>query len=351
MITEKIFPYRWNLADGYPAKGVPHNNRKVFGTFLCGGGSSMGYKLAGFDHLGGVEIDARMAKVYRLNHNPQMLYNMDIRQFNKMENLPEILYNLDILDGSPPCTTFSMAGERENSWGKKKKFAEGQAEQTLDDLCLEYVKTINKLKPKVCVLENVSGIVKGNAIMYANSIVKELDRVGYRTQIFLLNAAFMGVPQKRERVFFIGCRKELPLEKLSLEFNCTPILFKEICEYNVKKNNLSNWAYELWRQRIPSDFDVYDINKRLTGKISGFTLKLIHGDAVAQTMIASGSEMLFDLPRGYTTNEMKLLSTFPMDYKISDAHGTAKFIMGMSVPPVMMAQIARQIYIQWLSKI
>lgn len=47
------FPYRWKLADGFPAPGVKPNGRKVFGTFVCGGGSAMGYKLAGFDYLGG----------------------------------------------------------------------------------------------------------------------------------------------------------------------------------------------------------------------------------------------------------------------------------------------------------
>ena len=94
----------------------------------------MGYKLAGYDCLGGVEIDPKVAATYERNLHPKILYNLDIRDFNALEDLPAELYNLDILDGSPPCTTFSMSGDREESWGKKKKFREGQAEQTLDDL-------------------------------------------------------------------------------------------------------------------------------------------------------------------------------------------------------------------------
>ncbi len=123
----RLFNYKWFLRDGYPAKGIEPNNYSVFGTFICGGGSTMGYKLAGFNHLGGVELDPKLAKIYQLNHKPKFLYNEDIREFNKREDLPKELYSLDILDGSPPCSSFSMAGSREKAWGKEKKFREGQA--------------------------------------------------------------------------------------------------------------------------------------------------------------------------------------------------------------------------------
>lgn len=113
--------YDWQKHKGYPKS----NGLKVFGTFVCGGGSTMGYKLAGYEHLGGVEIDKRMANIYEVNHNPKHLYVEDIRLFNKREDLPEELYDLDILDGSPPCSTFSMSGKREKGWGVEKVFKEG----------------------------------------------------------------------------------------------------------------------------------------------------------------------------------------------------------------------------------
>ena len=59
------FPYKWYLKDGYPAKGIKKNNLKVFSTFACGGGSTMGYKLAGYDVIGANDIDAQMENVYR----------------------------------------------------------------------------------------------------------------------------------------------------------------------------------------------------------------------------------------------------------------------------------------------
>ena len=202
------FPYKWNIADGYPAKGIKKNNLNVFGTFICGGGSTMGYKLAGFNHLGGVEIDPPIADVYKENHNPKYLFLQDIRDFNKRTDLPTELYSLDLLDGSPPCSTFSMAGSREKAWGKSKQFREGQANQTLDDLVFVYCDTIIKLQPKVFILENVKGIIQGNAKVYSKAIVQKMEKAGYTVQVFCLNAPSMGVPQKRERVFFIGHKNE-----------------------------------------------------------------------------------------------------------------------------------------------
>ena len=188
----------------------------------------MGYKLAGYEHLGGVELDPSIAAIYKANHHPKYIYTMDIRDFNELEDLPEELYNLDILDGSPPCSTFSMAGSREKAWGKAKQFKEGQKLQRLDDLVFVYCETIEKLKPKVCWLENVAGLLRGNGKIYAKEIAKRLNEIGYNVQLFLLNGATMGLPQMRERVFFIGLRKDFHLPKLVLDFNEAPITFGEI---------------------------------------------------------------------------------------------------------------------------
>ena len=217
------FPYRWNLADGYPAKGIEAHGLKVFGTFICGGGSTMGYKLAGFDHIGGVEIDPKVAEVYKANHNPKHLFIEDIREFNQRKELPEELYNLDILDGSPPCSSFSMAGNREKDWGKEKVFREGQAKQRLDDLFFDYIALAKRLQPKVVIAENVKGMLQGNAKAYVKRIKKEFEAAGYVVQLFLLNASSMGVPQKRERVFFVCQRNDMGCSRIVLDFMETQI--------------------------------------------------------------------------------------------------------------------------------
>lgn len=138
-----MFDWKWYLKDIKQDKDV-----KVFSTFSCGGGSTMGYKRAGFKVLGNVEIDKKINEMYVKNFNPKYNFNMDLREFNLLENLPQELYQLDILDGSPPCSTFSMAGVREKAWGKEKRFREGQKLQTLDDLFFVFLDTVKKIKSK-----------------------------------------------------------------------------------------------------------------------------------------------------------------------------------------------------------
>lgn len=87
------FPYNWRLSEAKFTK----DKGKVFSCFACGGGSTMGYKLAGFDVIGCNEIDPKMMKCYIENHNPQYTFLEDIRNLLHREDLPEELYNLTIL--------------------------------------------------------------------------------------------------------------------------------------------------------------------------------------------------------------------------------------------------------------
>lgn len=309
----------------------------------------MGYKLAGFEHLGGVEIDPPIADVYKENHKPKYLFVEDIRAFNDRSDLPQELYDLDILDGSPPCSTFSMAGSREKAWGKEKHFREGQAVQVLDDLVFVYCDTIIKLMPKVFILENVKGIIQGNAKAYSREIVRKMTAAGYKMQVFLLNAASMGVPQKRERVFFIGHRKELNLLELKLKFEEKAILFGEIKGDLGKENSIHDNS--IWSLRKVGEMDFGETLLRIGKKQSNWNSKYIYSDKVCNTITStSGSKLIeFDFPNHVSDTKIKQIGSYPLDYNFKSIE--PKYLIGMSVPPVMTAQIAHQIYLQWLSKL
>ena len=312
----------------------------------------MGYKLAGYEMLGICEIDPQMARIYKKNHNPKMVFLEDIRVFRKREDLPLELFNLDILDGSPPCSSFSTAGNREKDWGKEKVFREGQAKQRLDDLFFEYIALVKRLRPKVAIAENVSGLLKGAAKGYVKEIQAAFNEAGYDLQVFLFNAASMGVPQKRQRSFFIARRSDLNLPPLKCNFDDKPITFGQVRrEGDGQYKEPTAYDLNVWKHRQPADKSYADVNVRLTGKTSNFNSIFIHDYDVCNTIAASNgnSLALVSSSRFMSVRELKCCGTFPQDYDFMDAH--PKYVIGMSVPPVMTARIAEQIQWQWLDKL
>ena len=261
-----MLPYRYTL--DFINEQKDKNGLKVFSLFCCGGGSSFGYKMAGCTVLGGVEIDPRVAECYKENHKPTHFYNEDIRDFNVREDLPQELYELDILDASPPCSLFSLSWDREKKWGKETKFREGQKVQTLDDLFFHTIETTRKLRPKVFVFENVKAMLAGNAKTYTRRVLNELKELGYETQVFLLNAMNCGVPQRRERVFFVGYdTKRFSFPKLTLEFNEKPIPFREIYTQGLNDCKFSPVCQKYWGSRSLED----DLLSHTYARVMGLT--------------------------------------------------------------------------------
>lgn len=335
--------WKWYKSD---INNIKKNGLKVFSTFSCGGGSSYGYKLAGYELLGNCEIDRKINAMYVKNHRPKHNYNMDIRDFNKVQSLPKELYELDILDGSPPCSTFSMAGEREKNWGKAKQFREGQKKQVLDDLFFAFLETVERLQPKVVVAENVDGMTRGKSRYYITMVINEFRRIGYDVQVFRLNSMFMNVPQSRVRIFFIANRMNYP--KLHITPNEKPILFREVATKNNKSMNKTTQAYWLMKNfMVSTDRNIGDINERVRNRYSNFNTPIIRFNEVHPTVCANSAEYREDLT--YVTDaEIVSVSTFPQDY---DFNGNpAQYVCGMSVPPRMMEYIARAIAEQWFGK-
>lgn len=341
----KNLNYEWRKKTDYP----PPFKGKVFGTYVCGGGSTMGYKLAGFEHIGGVEIDSKMAKVYTTNHTPRYFFHEDIRRFNERTDLPIELYDLDILDGSPPCSTFSMSGKREKGWGVEKKFKEGQQLQTLDDLVYVYCDTIAKLKPKVAILENVTGIVAGRAKKYTIGVCERLESLGYDVQIFQLNSATMGVPQSRERIFFIARRKDLGLKPLSLMFNEQPIPFGCIVDKGSNTHKPLWPSIEVrWQYIEKGDQNLKFADARyrqLTTYNAFFSTSLLYDDSVPGTLTSNGTTLYYDEKRNLNDLEYRRMSSFPIDFDFCGQD--VRYVCGMSVPPLMTARIANAIWEQW----
>jgi DNA (cytosine-5)-methyltransferase 1 len=324
----------------------------------------MGYKLAGYDVVGCNDIDERMMRLYRENHKPRYSFCESIQSFKERSDLPKELFDLDILDGSPPCSSFSISGNREDDWGVERKFVEGQEKQILDTLFFDFIDLADKLRPKAVVAENVMGLLMGEAKAYVIRIYEHFEKIGYSVQHFVLNAADMGVPQKRERVFFVALRNDLCggflsqvdmftyKPKLSLSFKANPIPFKEIEERGgVGCMKMYPSIKKHWERTQPGE-SFSESHKRETSKRGWFNYAKTHPDKTLATITAhteGGGEYHYSECRSLSRLEVCKAGSFPLDYNFLDQN--PKYVVGMSVPPLMIAGIAFEIYEQWLSKI
>lgn len=349
-LNTTINPHAWFLKD---LESVPQNGLKVMTTFSCGGGSTLGYKLAGCDVIAANDIDPEMAYHYKLNLNPKYYFLCPIKDLLKQE-LPKELYALDILDGSPPCSNFSMAGNREKDWGKDKHFREGQAKQVLDDLFFDYLNLVEHLKPKVAIAENVKGLVQGNAKGYVKLIMARFKAIGYKAQLFLVNAADCGVPQKRKRVFFMALRDDIDKPKLALTPKCRWISvgeatsdIQEITQQEVIQTKPTGLDLKYW-SKCRNGESYSDAHIRDGGKGSYFSHYRLDYQKISNTLVSGDCLTHWNKCRHLTYREWKRLGSFPDDYQ-AKTDKIGKYMIGMSVPPRMMQRVAEAVIEQWLS--
>lgn len=189
----------------------PTNGLRAVSTFSGCGGSSLGLRMAGWDVRASVEFIPSAAETYRANFPRTAVLEKDIRRVTPDDLLVAAEVErgeLDLLEGSPPCASFSQAGMRERGWDTVKKYSETQ--QRTDDLFWEWTRLLEGLAPRAFLAENVPGMLAGNALEeYAHKITRDLSELGYRVAAKVLNSANYGVPQERRRLIFVGLRHDL----------------------------------------------------------------------------------------------------------------------------------------------
>lgn len=187
----------WQDAQAPRAQNAP----TVISTFAGRGGSSTGYHMAGYRELLAVEWDDHAAQTLRMNYPHLDVYHGDIAALTAEEVLRRTGLQpgqLDLFDGSPPCQGFSTSGLR-------------VVDDPRNGLFREYCRLLRGLQPRAFVMENVTGMVKGKMKVLFAEILQELKACGYRVVVGILDASYLGVPQARQRVIFIGARENLNL--------------------------------------------------------------------------------------------------------------------------------------------
>lgn len=332
---------------------VAWNGFNVVSTFSGCGGSCFGYLMAGFKVLWANEFVPAAQETYRANFPDTILDVRDIRNVSPESILAATSLSageIDIFDGSPPCDPFSTAGKRDRDWGKVKKYSD-RAQRT-DDLFFEYARLLKGLQPKVFIAENVSGLVKGRAKGYFKLILKELKSCGYRVEARLLDAQWLGVPQMRERLIFVGVREDLGLAPAFPKPLPYRYSFKEAVDgiehsKDDPDTGIGRHAIgKLWDEIRPGEAHP----KR-------FNLTKPALDGPCPTITATGGELgaaavVHPLEkRKFTLAELKRFGAFPDDFVFTGTFAQSWERIGNSVPPVMMSHIAATIRDEILCKL
>ncbi|MBC7819091.1 MAG: DNA cytosine methyltransferase [Planctomycetaceae bacterium] len=357
-------------------------------TFSGCGGSCLGFKLAGYQTLYAVEFVDEAARTYRANFPGVTVDQRDIRQITADDILRATgleVGALDVLEGSPPCSSFSMAGSRAGGWGKAKRYSDDKV-QRCDDLFGEFIRLLRGLKPKVVTAENVAGLTRGVAKGYFLEILSELKASGYRIAARILDASWLGVPQARQRLIFVGVRDDLniaPVHPSPLPYQFTirdalPHLKRITADRVSSKTGAgagtvvdiptdrpiqtitacgigADVSYD-WRVEPETDITGYAIGHEWdrmqrpgTQSTKYFQLQRPEIDAPCPTITATGgitgaAGVVHPTERRkFSIAELRALSGFPADFQLTGTYRQQWERIGRSVPPPLMYHVAATI--------
>jgi DNA (cytosine-5)-methyltransferase 1 len=356
-------------------KASAQNKFTVVSCFAGGGGSSTGYRLAGGKILLINEFVEEAIASYKKNYPDTPVLVDDIKKYAGKDFLNKISLKegeLDILDGSPPCSAFSVAGKREKGWDKTKTYSDGKSVENIEDLFLDFIRVAKDIKPKVIVAENVKGITFGEATKKLNEFIKAFESIGYYVTYRVLNAADFGVAQGRERTIFI-CVREDVADAIGLSFlNLSGIFpepfgyqismedaiesvendpeqvkeLKDFYEGSFQKKFLDPIPFRPKRHMKPSDPEFREWNP----KASCFNMIRPAPHLPCPTLTQQGQKKglsgVFHYAdnRKLTIKELKRLMSLPEDYELTGTFDQQAERIGRMVAPKMMAEVAKSIY-------
>jgi len=178
--------------------------------FSGAGGVTLGFKQAGIECIGAIELDRFACQTYATNFPEIQLFQRDIQSFSKDE-IKHRFSKAEIIAAGPPCQGFSVAGPSQY----------GMVDSSRNSLVLEVIRFVSIIRPKICLIENVRGILSGKITPKTRALsrLKEsLDVLGYSINLMILQAADFGVPQNRARVFIVAVQDEACFPEIKRSF-------------------------------------------------------------------------------------------------------------------------------------
>lgn len=341
---------------------------KIIDLFSGVGGLSQGFEWNGFEPVVAIDFWADAIKTYNHNRKDKVGISMDVTKFND-ELLPNILkeHKIDGIIGGPPCQGFSTA-RLSNATEKI-----GKVNESRNHLYLEFFRTVDIVRPKFFLIENVRGLVSANKGAFVKDIIERFGGIGYNVSYKILNASDYGVPQNRQRVFFVGLLKgkfEFP-EKFEYKVSTKEAIMDLIQsnEDDIQKYSTpsKNEYQKLMRngKKVVKNHEVTIHNEQTTNVISmvpnGGNIKSLPPEywkirkynkafqrmnsELPSNTIDTGHRNYFhyEANRIPTARESARIQSFPDSFEFIGTKGSQYKQVGNAVPPLLAKVLAEKI--------
>lgn len=353
------------ILNGLYQKHISKNKKfNAISLFSGCGGFSLGFSAAGFNIKGFVELDPKLREIYKLNFKDCLEIGGDIQSVGdeSIKKLKEEFGEIDAIIGGPPCQGFSLSGKRDKNDPRNKLF-------------LHYISFLEHIKPKFAVLENVrllSSMKGSDNKLVIDQIYHQFHKNGYKVKSFEVNVKNYGVPQHRERIFFIAIRSDIenepqfPPQLFSNDidmFNvhqeyrtfadaCSDLDFLESGQESINDcyhKAVSHPQHVIdWLWDVKEGMSAHENEDPKNRPPSGYntTYKRQVWNDVASTVqttfgMISGCRNVHPIAtRSLTIREASRIQSFPDKYKFCGALGTIRTGIGNAVPPLLAYQIA-----------
>lgn len=313
----------------------------VISTFAGCGGSSLGYKAAGFRELAAVEWDEHACECLRLNFPGVHVVQGDIAEVSGTDLMRDAGISrgdLDVLDGSPPCQGFSHIGQR------------GLADLR-NQLYKQMIRLADEIRPRAVVMENVTGLTHGPMKYILGDILRSFVEIGYVVNARVLNATWYGVPQARKRLILIGVRDDIdvrpghPLPTIRKAMTVRQAFegLSPAADDDFVPLGKDTIGARYWPLMKPHE-SVKNTIHRLGGKTgSYFSFIKIDPHRPSPTIVKGMSLSHWASPRFLSIPEVQRLSSFPDDFRMGGSVRERWARLGNSAPPGLMEAVARHV--------
>ena len=364
--TDRNEEYRQLLHELEVEFSKDHSSAPKAISFFAGcGGLCYGITAAGFNIVASNELVDDYRAIYKENFPNANFLSNDIKDITDKE-IDEVLKEhpeIDLFAGGPPCQGFSLAGKRD-------------VEDKRNTLFQYYLRIANKVRPKVILMENVrllTSMKNPEGRLIKDEIIKTFNQIGYYGQFFIVNASDYEVAQNRERVLFVGVRKDLNMKPDMLcpicgtssdLFNaCRPkftfgdavsdLEYLESGEQSKtdKYHKSTNHPEHVirWLYNVPQGKSAHDNLDPNLRPPSGYNTTynrqvwLEPGCTVTTNfnMISGGNNVHPIATRALTTREALRLQSFPDSFKFTGKDGSIRTTIGNAVPPLMAYNVAK----------